>query len=88
MNSSGCGTSDIFSITVDLCDTLTAAFTSSTNYLDAQFNAVGSSGTPTSIQWDFGDGTTGSGVVANHTYTIEGLYDVWLILTNACGQTV
>ena len=86
VNSSGCGTSDILSITVDLCDTLTAAFTSSTTYLDAQFNAVGSSGTPTSIQWDFGDGTTGSGVVANHTYTMEGLYDVWLILTNACGQ--
>ena len=86
VNSSGCGTSDILSITVDLCDTLTAAFTSSTTYLDAQFNSVGSSGTPTSIQWDFGDGTTGSGVVANHTYTMEGLYDVWLILTNACGQ--
>ena len=30
----------------------------------------------TSVQWEFGDGSTGSGVTTTHTYTSSGTYDV------------
>lgn len=85
-NSSACGTSDVVSFTVDLCDSLVASFTDTVTFLSAQFNAVGSGGNPTSIAWNFGDGTVGSGVIANHNYVNPGTYTVWLSLTNACGQ--
>lgn len=32
----------------------------------------------TAFVWDFGDGTTGSGLLASHTYTAPGTYDVRL----------
>ncbi len=32
--------------------------------------------------WDFGDGTTGSGVIINHQYSSEGTYDVILTVTD------
>src|SRR5262249_46821392 len=32
--------------------------------------------------WNFGDGSTGSGRVANHTYSIAGTYSVTLTITN------
>jgi chitodextrinase len=35
-----------------------------------------------SYQWDFGDGTTGSGVGVVHAYTVAGAYDVTLIVTD------
>ncbi len=33
-------------------------------------------------EWDFGDGTTGVGVAATHTYAEDGLYDVTLCVTD------
>jgi PKD repeat protein len=38
------------------------------------FDATSTSGNPTSYNWDFGDGTTGSGQVTNHTYGANGSY--------------
>ncbi len=38
-----------------------------------------------SYNWDFGDGTTGTGLTPSHTYTALGSYDVTLIVTNASG---
>ncbi len=38
-----------------------------------------------SRQWDFGDGTTGSGVNVSHTYTTTGTYNVRLIITGTSG---
>lgn len=35
--------------------------------------------------WDFGDGSTGTGVVPLHTYTALGTYTVTLTVTGACG---
>lgn len=35
--------------------------------------------------WDFGDGTTGSGSAVSHTYAAVGLYNVKLTLTDALG---
>jgi gliding motility-associated-like protein len=43
-----------------------------------------STGNPVSVQWDFGDGQTGSGQTVYHTYPL-GVYDVTLIVTNALG---
>ncbi|MGB0178246.1 MAG: PKD domain-containing protein, partial [Owenweeksia sp.] len=40
-----------------------------------------------SYQWDFGDGTSGSGVAPQHTYTTVSLtYLVKLTVTNDCGE--
>lgn len=35
--------------------------------------------------WDFGDGTTGTGVAPLHTYTTPGNYTITLIISNAAG---
>ena len=40
-----------------------------------------------SIIWDFGDGTTGTGIIENHTYDIPGLYFVTLAVTDFYGNT-
>jgi len=40
-----------------------------------------------SYEWDFGDGTTGSGETATHTYTKEGTYTVTLTVRDAAGNS-
>ncbi|KAK6026496.1 PKD domain protein [Ostertagia ostertagi] len=42
----------------------------------------------TSYQWDFGDGTSGSGPVVYHTYTTGGSYTINLIVTTSAGCTL
>lgn len=37
---------------------------------------------PTIWDWDFGDGSTGTGSVAQHSYADSGTYDIQLIVTN------
>lgn len=39
-----------------------------------------------SYEWDFGDGTTGTGVTANHTYTNLGTYTVTLSVKDEAGN--
>jgi PKD repeat protein len=48
------------------------------------FNGSGSTG-GVSYLWRFGDGQTGTGVTASHTYVDEGTYTVKLIVTNGSG---
>ena len=63
----------------------TAAFSSSASYLHAAFDANGSSdpdGSIASYAWDFGDGTTGTGVAPSHIYTAGGTYEVTLTVTD------
>lgn len=64
-----------------------AAFTSSlttgTTYgFDASTSQNGSS-----YDWDFGDGSTGTGITTNHTYSNSGTYQVVLVVgsSNNCG---
>jgi PKD repeat protein len=62
-----------------------AAFTTSTANLNVSVDASGSTdsdGTITSYAWDFGDGQTGSGVTASHSYTAAGNYMVTLTVTD------
>ena len=40
-----------------------------------------------SYAWDFGDMTTGSGITTTHAFSIPGLYDVKLTVTDSSGKT-
>ncbi len=46
-----------------------------------------SDGSITGYSWNFGDGTTGSGQMTQHTYTSEGIYTVSLQVTDDKGET-
>lgn len=74
--------------------TLTASFTATPLSGDAPLlvsvDASGSS-TPngttiTDYSWNFGNGTTGSGVTTSYTYTTPGTYFITLAITNSDGQ--
>lgn len=51
------------------------------------FNATGSSGAITSFEWDFGDGTYGSGQVVNHAYASAKVFTVTLTVRDSDGGT-
>ena len=68
-----------------------AAFTATCSGRTCQFNAAGSSdpdGAIVNYEWKFGDGTTGSGATAAHTYSYSGgsRYAATLIVTDDDGQ--
>ncbi len=72
----------------------TAAFIASplsgTAPLLVNFNAATSTDTDgfiVSYDWDFGDGSTGTGVTPNHTYTESGVYMITLTVTDNDGLT-
>ncbi len=54
--------------------------------LAVTFTASASGTAPITFTWDWGDGITGSGAIASHTYTETGAYTVSLVAANACGQ--
>lgn len=79
-----CGT-DTFCDSVQAgCTTAIAAFTSTTSNLTANFTD-GSSGSPTTWAWDFGDGNTSTLQNPNHTYAVQGTYTVCVTVSNGCG---
>ncbi|MFF2371801.1 PKD domain-containing protein [Agromyces sp. NPDC058110] len=68
----------------------TAAFTSTVDHLAVQFDgstSADSDGTIATHAWDFGDGQTGSGATASHTYADPGDYTVKLTVTDDDGAT-
>ena len=68
----------------------TAAFTYSASNLNVDFDGATSSdsdGTISSWAWDYGDGTTGNGQLASHSYGATGSYTVSLTVTDNGGAT-
>jgi PKD repeat protein len=54
---------------------------------DASRSAVPANGEPASYAWDFGDGSSGTGVAPMHTYFAEGTFTAILTVTDDLGQT-
>lgn len=66
----------------------TAVMTHQEDFLDLSVNGAGSTdpdGTIASYAWNFGDGTTGTGVSATHSYATAGTYQVTLTVTDDRG---
>ncbi len=54
------------------------------NDAEYEFDATASTDANT-YNWDFGDGNTGTGMVVNHTYTMDSTYTVTLVTEGDCG---
>ena len=80
-NSNGCAGSDTVSVLV--VPVPTALFASSINGFQVSFNNL--SFPFSSYVWDFGDGTSSTGISPTHVYADTGTYCVRLIAANSCG---
>jgi PKD repeat protein len=52
---------------------------------DGSASTAGLGASITGYVWDFGDGTSGTGITATHQYTVEGIYLVKLTVTDSNG---
>ncbi|MDX9841719.1 MAG: PKD domain-containing protein, partial [Desulfobulbus sp.] len=66
---------------------IAAAPRNGTAPLTISFNAGSSTGSITSAQWNFGDGTTGTGTTTSHVFTEAGNYTVTLTVADSQGLT-
>ncbi|MEM1325670.1 MAG: PKD domain-containing protein [Bacteroidota bacterium] len=91
----GATATDTKTITVDVANTdptavIFATQTSQDVPATFDFDALDSDdvvGNIVAYDWDFGDGTTASGLVVSHNYTVAGLYTVELTVTDSDGAT-
>ena len=71
---------------------LTAGFqlsnTNPTEFEEVLFEATDQSGQVVTYAWDFGDGTTGSGLTVTHAYSIASTYTVTLTVTDAYNRSL
>lgn len=56
--------------------------------LTVDFDATASTNaaSATSFDWNFGDGSTGTGALTSHAYAANGTYNVTLVVTGVCGS--
>ena len=73
--------------TTALSAAIAAAPLNGTAPLTVSFNAGSSTGAITSTEWNFGDGTTGTGTTTSHVFTEAGNYTVTLTVTDSQGLT-
>ncbi|MCB0401705.1 MAG: right-handed parallel beta-helix repeat-containing protein [Flavobacteriales bacterium] len=71
-------------ITASHDTTAIAAFTATPNYSTVNFDASATMHQD-SVSWDFGDGSTGSGLLTSHTYGVDSTYTVCLYAYSYCG---
>jgi PKD repeat protein len=67
------------------CPAVTASLSFNTTNLLVNFNA-GASANADSLNWNFGDGNSGTGLTPSNTYAAAGSYTVTLIAFNTCGN--
>ncbi len=79
---------------LNIADVPQARFTATQNGTSQKFTFDARSSTPfysgesiTNYAWDFGDGTTGSGAMIDHTFPASGTYKIHLTVTSSTGQT-
>jgi PKD repeat protein len=70
---------------VTILDVVEADFSFTKDLLSVSLSAINDNGDD--YNWDLGDGNTASGLVVNHTYNTEGIFQVTLNVTNSCGKT-
>lgn len=84
--------SSVATFKTDSVGPVLASFTNvqtSTTLADAlvDFDGSGSTGDGLTYVWDFDNGSTGTGMNAQGTYTTNGTYNVMLTVTDRCGNT-
>jgi PKD repeat protein len=91
----GATTTTTFPVHVTLPDNVppVADFAPAVDGLDVEFDGTrsidpdGPDGLPVAWEWDFGDGTAGTGPRPTHSYATDGFYDVTLTVTDERGAT-
>jgi PKD repeat protein len=94
-NDRGIAASTTQSVTIGASAAPNARFTTSptqpairdTVFFNASSSAPGAGHTITSYSWDFGDGSSGSGITPTHQYQTAGTFVVTLVVTDEVGQT-
>ncbi|MEV8443586.1 PKD domain-containing protein [Actinosynnema sp. NPDC051121] len=79
---------------MDVAHPIRAAFShdpeTPSTFVDTEFrntSTVPDVTTPVTVQWDFGDGTTGTGPAARHRYRVDGDYTATLTVAAGDGRT-
>ncbi len=70
-----------------LCGAVQSQFSIAGSGQSQSFDASNSLGDGLTFNWDFGDGSTGTGLNTTHFYTVPGTYTVTLETTDACGNS-